>query len=393
MPDPTAPRDDPWPDVDPELAAEHEQRRHEQQKHDVGLLRRVYALLPIIGVLYLSYRAIAYLIVALLVEEYAPPKQFTQIPARLTAEVWRTAPDRWLGSALAESPRAPLSHYHQIDGWFQPDAVNDCTRAGCHSLMPHSRHKEVRAFLNMHATSLHCAVCHLDTPAKPLPLVWYNLKAGAMTDPPALLQAYGWLESDAGAQLLSTPTADGQKHLVRLLEQAAAQAGDDPSLTRMAQLVAGPRYTSRQFLTTVANVRARLPSFFRGEYGAKLTLRDQATGRPIHGHPGVEKLVREFIARGDQLNEQARDDLLGRLHPARRSVTLQCTDCHRQEGGLVDLAVAGYPPQRIATLQQGWIFRAIDHIMEGNPLNLPGFLASQSKDSPVPPSPEPPEEP
>src|SRR5271166_1952611 len=35
------------------------------------------------------------------------------------------------------APRAPVSHYHSVDQWFQPDAGNGCTLARCHEPLPH----------------------------------------------------------------------------------------------------------------------------------------------------------------------------------------------------------------------------------------------------------------
>lgn len=380
--------DEHWPPVDPNLADkpkdEHAAGNGEHHEEHVGILRRIYALIPIVAVLFLSYQAFEYLVVALLVP-HTPPPQITRIPARLTAEVWQSKPERWLGTAVAESPRTPLAHYHHIDGWFQPDEVNGCTQSGCHNAMPHAKHKEDRAFLNMHATSLHCSVCHMNADTRPLPLVWYDLEDGHVTAPPALLAAYGFVMSEAGRDAIDNPTHETQLRMVQLLNLAAREADGDPSLQRLAKRVAAPRYSSQQFKNILASLRTQLPRHFRGEYGSKLALRDPQTGRPILNHPNSADAIRAYLALDESADAATRDAALDRVHTARRPETLECTACH-QPDSLVDLAVVGYPPERIATLQQGFIFGAIEHIMQGRPLHLPGFISPEEPTNAVPAS-------
>ncbi len=336
------------------------------------LIKRVYAIVIILLVAWLSYMAFRYLIVSLVVPAEAPP-QIKQLPLRLDAGVLRAPPEQWTGVTATRRPRLPLAHYHDITGWFQPDLVNDCTRSGCHVPIAHDRHKEVRAFLNMHATSMHCSVCHLQTDKQPLPLVWYDLRDGDMTDPPALLQAMALLLSEEGRQRMAAPTAAFQEELVHLLEQAAQQAGNDPALARLAESVAGPRFSSPMFTEVVRHVKDRLPLHYRGEYGAKLALRGD-DGQPLLSHPGTAAEVQRFLREKDQMAPDTRAALLDKIHPLRRSPTLQCTACHQAAGSLVDLAAVGYPAQRVAELQQGWVFTAIEHIMAGESFQMPGFV-------------------
>lgn len=342
--------------------------------HKVPWLRRVYALIPIALVLFLSYRAIDYLVVQLLVP-YEPPRQVTAIPARLTEDVWRQPPDRFLGTVLSEYPRMPLAHYHRIDGWFQPDPVSSCTQVGCHVPMPHAENKATRAFHNMHATSMHCTVCHLETAAEPLPLVWYDLEDGDETEPPALLRAWGLIASPEGRERFSQPTAADQARLVELVRAAAKQAGGSPLLNALANDLDAVRHTSQQFQTAVEVARIELPLHMRGEYGAKLTLRDTDTGQPMYSHPGTQDLIKEYLERGADLPAAQREELLTRLHPLRREQTLRCSACHAPDTPLLDLESVGYPPARVAQLREGWIFRAIEDIDRGQRLTLPSFIA------------------
>lgn len=350
---------------------------HGGHKHGIPIYMRLYAAIPIIVVLYLSYSAIHYLVMELMVPR-KPPQQVTGIPVRLTEEVWQTQPSQFMGIQVAESPRAPLSHYHRIDGWFQPDRQNDCTRSGCHNALPHNANKEVRAFLNMHATSIHCSVCHLESSRTPLPLVWYDLADGDVASPPALLQVYGWLNSPEGAAALEAPTAAVQDRLVGLLQTAAAQSGYDPALERMVADVSAVSYASYLFVDAAERVRARLRMHLRGEYGAKLALRDPTSGQPILAHEGADEATRALLRLDDDADPARRAELIAAAHPAQRAESLDCVACHTADHPLVDLAAVGYPPVRLAELQQGWVFRAIQHMRDGQSFVMPQFIGTGS---------------
>ena len=371
-----------WPRIEPEGGWE---AAHKHEK--VGILWRLYALVPIVIVVFLSYKAIEYLIVSLVFPQ-AAPQQITEIPKKLTKEVWETRRDFWSGVVVAQNPRTPLAHYHQIDGWFQPDPHNTCTQSGCHNPMPHSRRKEVRAFLNMHATSINCSVCHLKSPDRPRPLVWYDLQTGKATEPPALLQAYTWVLSETGQKALETPTPEAQEQIVALLRRATKQADNHPGLQAVTDELNAVRYSSDTFKKRLSELPRELPLYFHGEYGAKLALRDPATSKPRLEHTGSEAAVREFLKLGASAEPQERERLLTAVHTERRPQTLECTDCHRQEQSLVDLKTVGYPQRRIESLYEKWIFRAIERINNGEPLYLPGFIGPRGGSQPSAVEPE-----
>ena len=375
MADPRQHRSETWPKLDSHGAAPRPTAH--------GLLWRIYALVPIFIVLFLSYQAIKYLFVSLLFP-YAAPEQITSIPTRLTDEMWRTEPAAWIGRVLArEAPRTPLAHYHRIDGWFQPDSFNDCTRSGCHFPMPHNKRKEIRAFLNMHTTSMHCGVCHLKSDDKPLPMTWYGLRDGRAGEVPALLEVYGWLNSPEGHAALANPTSAAQDKLVKLLRATAREASGDPTLKGLAEEVAAVRYSSSAFQMAVAVARTQIPLHFHGEYGAKLALYDTRTGQPILGHPGSAAAVTEFLKNRDNLDDVEREKLLEQVHTARRAETLDCHNCHRKDEALADLQSIGYPPPRIRALREGWIFRAIEDIAAGQILHLPEFVSPYGERQPT----------
>jgi hypothetical protein len=339
----------------------------------LDILRRVYAVGVILLVLWLSYHAIRYLVVTLMFPA-STPAQITGIPTRLTEAMLETRRTQWPGVVSGENPRTPLAHYHRLDGWIEPDRFNSCTQSGCHAPLPHARRKEVRAFLNMHTTSLNCALCHLQSDQQPLSTVWYDLATGQpRSAAPDALRAYGWLMSDEGRQELAHPTVSTQQKLVDLLRGAARGSDDVPALTELAEHVAAVRYDSAAFQQLVDAARTALPRHFRGEYGAKLTLLDRASKGPVLAHSGTEAAVQAYLREAQTADPARKEQLLAAVHPNRRPDTLHCTNCHAA-GGLLDFAAAGYPPARTEALLQPAIFTMIEHIARGQPFQLPGFV-------------------
>lgn len=335
-------------------------------------LLRVYALVLMAVIVWLSWLAFDYLFDALFQPARAPA-QITGLPRHIEFAPPPGEPARWPGLRAAEHPRTPPAHYHRIDTGLQRDPLNDCTRGGCHAPLPHERRQEVRAFLNMHATSIHCTVCHSEHDARPLPLVWYDLERGAPRSAPALLQAYRWLDEQAPGR--STPSGStGQQTIVELLRRAAREAGDEPALSRLAEHLAAVRPTSEEFRRLLEVAREVVPRHFRGAYGAKLALRDGRTGRPVLGYPQTRRFIAQYLAEAPALAPERREELLRAIHPQRRSEPLTCTTCHSPEQNMIDHAALGYPPRRIEALRDPLIFQMIEHISRGTPFHLPQFL-------------------
>lgn len=341
----------------------------------LGIVQRVWAFALIVLVLYLSWNALMYLVNALILPAQ-PPAQVTALPLRPNEALLRAAPGELAGVTAVENPRTPPTHYHQIDAWFQPDLQNTCTQSGCHAPLPHGRNKADRAFLNMHATSLNCGVCHLQTDAKPLPLTWYNLKTGARQDTPALLRAYGWLQDPQHRTQPATRAA--QAEIVELVKTAAAEAGGSVKLNELARHLAAVRPESDMFQRLLDSARDILPEHFRGEYGAKLALMDPQSKAPRLAHPGSTDAVRRYLAEKDTLTGADREAVLQQVHPLRRPQTLQCTECHRGEGALVDLAALGYPPARVQQLTQPMLMQAIENMASGRSFFMPGFVGNSA---------------
>ena len=337
----------------------------------VDLCVRLYALALTLA-LGLAAAAVLYYLFHDLLAPYHPPEQIAALPRRIGLRELATGPQRFEAIRRSELARSPLSHFHRITGWPRPDRANDCTRSGCHTPLPHGQHKQVRAFLNMHATALHCSVCHLTSDRKPLLLVWYDPQTGRPAEPPALLRAYAWLTS-ARVRDAKHFTEDEQRRIVKLLRQASAGVGGEPVLEELARHLAAVRPDSEQFRSLLETTRSELPHHFRAEYDTKLALAGP-DGQPVLGFPGRTRLIESLIARRAAGQEPDAQQVKA-LHEGLRQPTLHCTDCHRADGSLVDLAALGYPPARIRHLRQAMIFRMIEDIAAGQPFHLPAFLS------------------
>ncbi len=335
-----------------------------------GVIQRVYAFVLIAVILWASYSAIAYLVGSLLIPAETP-SQVRDVPRKLDKRALFERREDWAGLAAVERPRAPLAHYHQIDTWFQSDAFNDCTRSGCHSPAPHDRFKETRAFLNMHATALHCGVCHFeagppdDTAA--MPLTWYDLQTGAADEPPALLIAYAQIEA-ALAQREPLDRA-ARDQLADLLE-TAAERGADPGLARAVGHFRAAASRADDPLTLLRTLRARVQRAFRGTYGTKLAVRS-TDGRALLGHPTSEEAVAAYLSRVDDLDAAEREERIAAIHTRRRETPLACAACHAPDARRIDWEALGYSRSRISELQGPLLFQMIEHIRDGRPFVFP----------------------
>ncbi len=333
-----------------------------------GVLQRIYAAAMIVAIVWVSWAAVRYLIVSL-ISPIQTPAQISGVPLRMDDALLHGARTDWLGLSAVDNPRSPPSHFHRFETWIQADPYNDCTRSGCHGPLPHSKSKEVRAFANMHATSMHCGVCHFKSDSTPLNVVWYDLRNGNVRERPTLLEAYDWLEQRARNTAADFDRGP-QREIARLLRTAAEEGGGVPVLNRLADDIAAVRPASEPLMQLLEQARDAVRTSLRGSYGAKLALRD-ANGRPMLSHPGAEGAVAEWLARGAQTSGAEREQLLGAVHPLRRSTPLDCGACHHADNAMLQYAAAGYPAARLRALTQSMIFDMIQHIREGRPFHIP----------------------
>ena len=334
--------------------------------------RRCYALTLILIVLWLSWLAVFYLVSALILPA-RPPKYIVDIPTRLD-EATLMRPPSSKGTPSITNPRSPISHYHRLDKGFQNDPLNGCNISQCHAPLPHGKNKADRAFLNMHATSIHCAVCHVQPAENTLNLAWYDLKSGKnRLQAPALVQAYEWLTSPSVRNAKNFSIND-QKQIVHLLQNAANEANGDSELISLKEHLAAVRATSEEFSKLVRIARNTCRNHFRGEYSAKLALFDSPSDKIFLGNLRSEDAVQDYLTRRDKLSIEEKKALMAKIHPKQRTPTLHCTQCHSKEKSLVDFAKIGYPPARIEEISSPLVTRAIENIVEGKPFYLPSFL-------------------
>ncbi|RJP40519.1 MAG: hypothetical protein C4547_02625 [Phycisphaerales bacterium] len=339
--------------------------------------KRAYAAALIVIIAGVTVMAFRYLVRSILAPTQAP-ERITQLPTRLGVATLTTQRTDWAGLELGGASRTPLSHYHRLESWIQPDRVNGCATSGCHNPLPHAQVKENRAFLNMHATVLHCGVCHFLADDRRLSLVWYDLQTGNEVEAPALLKALTLIESVPPGGVMELAQ---RRTLVELVRRACEQSGHSAELTELARQFDIIRPASEQFAELVAVAAGVLARHMRSEYGAKLAIKDPRTGAAILSHPGTARAVEEFLKRTSDEPPQsaARRAMAQRLHPLRRTSPRSCTECHRAGGGLIDFAALGFPPSRIRNLTEARVFEAIERIAAEQPLYLPGFVLPDSE--------------
>lgn len=338
-----------------------------------AVILRLYALLLIGVIVLLTVLAVRYLVRSLVLPARAPG-QITDIQQQLDERVFETARADLLGIAATENPRSPLSHYHRLDNWIQPDLHNGCLTSGCHAPLPHANNKADRAFLNMHATSLHCGMCHMESPGEVLHAGWYDLETGERQGRPSVLQAYDVLlalrtESDPSARKAA------REELIALLQAAAGEAAGGQALTELTRHVRAVRADNERFNQLVDAMLAALPRHFRGEYGAKIALIEMNSHAPVLQHPDSHEAVAEFLrSPADSPLRNGDGALSQRIHTRRRPSPRTCSDCHAREESILDFQKLGYPTPRVEQLVEPRIMRAIEHMSRGEPLYLPDFI-------------------
>lgn len=328
---------------------------------------RGYPIALMLVIVWLSWGAIHYLFTSLL-SPTPSPAAIAGVPRKLDAATLRESRPEWAGLQAAENPRAPLAHFHRFDTWIEPDRFNDCTRSGCHAPLPHSKSKELRAFLNMHATSLHCGVCHFKSESQPLPLAWYDLNNGKPGTTPAALRAYAQLEDEPNFVKLDR----GQLKKITDLLREVADVSHVESLKRIAREIDGTRPGTDRITPLLQMARDAVRREFRGSYGSKLAVLG-SDGKPIFAHPNTQAAVREWLQSGAKSEGATRERLLAAVHPNKRESPPDCKSCHTAERSQVDFAKLGYPPSRARSLYESQIFDMIRHIAEGRPFYLPSF--------------------
>jgi hypothetical protein len=318
-----------------------------------------FALLSVIAFVCLS--AIVYLFKFVFTPAKLPA-QFSQWQGRLDPGALRQ-PD--VPGVTGEAGRAPMSHYHKVDRWFQPDPKNSCTASGCHSPLPHDKKSKIAAFPNLHVTFLDCTVCHEKTDARPVAAKWWSTVRNEAQDVPAVLRLGAVLET------LGTTRQDAEKaepQIAALLRESIASIGPAGSreLEDLLIEIESTVPDSPVWRLAVKHLAFELPLHARGEYSAKIVLKSPTTD--------AAKLTAQTKTFLTTPAGEARDALKAKIHETVVAKPEGCSRCHVKDNGMLDFAALGYSTQRAETLRALPLARMVERIREGESFQLPKVM-------------------
>lgn len=342
-----------------------------------NLVARLWALALLILVIWVTYLAGAYMVRYVFSPSEVPPS-IRRWESTLSADALREANVRGIS---APAPRPPLPRYHLVDRWFQPDPLNNCTVSGCHAPLAHGKHKDTRAFANLHSTFMACQMCHARIEAGGIQTVWVSTVTGAPQEPPAILRLINELEVNK-AKTDQDP-AGQQPLILALLRETRDTVPDDGMIEHYMLVLDTSEPGSPVWRTAVARLTEELPERALGEYQAKIAPRlDQ--GRAQQERDRMADLTRRYLSVTAAGPEGK--DLLRRVHADVLPKPAACVRCHGQEPPQLDLQALGYAPSRQAELRAQPIARLIQQIREGRPFYLPGALESAGPTTTAPAS-------
>jgi len=326
------------------------------------IIVRLYALAIMLIALWTGYAAIAFLVRAVFGPVRLPPG-FLEGVGRLDAAALRT---EHVPGVTGPAARAPYAHYHLVDRWFPLDPHNGCTPSGCHSPLPHTRSKEVRAFANFHATFMTCEMCHDRSVKGPTRAVWVNIATGREQEPPASLRLIRLLASEAD-RIRNAP-ADVHPTLAQLLRETVESSAGDPLLSFLLVEMTTSEPGSPAWRHAMEQLSAALPHHARGDYGAKLA--PDVTRAPASGRAqAMAEAAARFRAAAPGSPE--RDTAYQAIHAPVLARPDACLTCHGDEPPRLDLEALGYTAERAAAMRGEPIARLVQQLREGRPFYLP----------------------
>ncbi|MGD0768813.1 MAG: hypothetical protein ABSB42_11565 [Tepidisphaeraceae bacterium] len=329
------------------------------------ILVRGYALVILGLVLAAGYFAVHYLFRTVFFAPTLPP-QMLDWAGRLDVAALRS--DQAEG-VERPAPRAPISHYHSVDQWFQPDAGNGCTLSGCHQPLPHDRRAKVPAFANFHTTFLTCQMCHAPPGQRPAGTRWVNTDTDRPQSSPAILELLKYLELDADA--IESQPASVDARIKDLLEQSIRTIGQDAVLDELLAEIQSSEPGSPVWKRAVSELTGELPLHSRGEYRAKLAWTAVADSRAVQFQTMTEQ-ARQYLAAAPGSTE--RRDLQTAIHGSLAGAPTPCISCHDDEPGMLDFHAAGYSPKRSAFLSHLEIAKLMQQIRQGQHFYIPNVL-------------------
>jgi hypothetical protein len=330
-----------------------------------SMLVRSYALVILGLVLAAGYFSVHYLFRTVF---FLPPLPAPMMDwaARLDVSALRS---EQIEGVERPAPRAPISHYHSVDQWFQPDPGNGCTLSGCHQPLPHDHRAKVPAFANFHTTFLTCQMCHAPAQQRPGGTRWISTDTSKPVDAPAILQLFEYLELNAEA--IASQPASVDARIKDLLEQSIRAIGQDAALDELLAEIQSSEPGSPVWKHAVTELIAELPLHSRGEYRAKLAWLTDADQR-IAQFQSLTAQSRDYFSTAP--GSQERRNLQSSIHASLASAPTPCLSCHDDQPGLLDFKSAGYSPKRGAFLSHLEIARLMQQIRQGQHFYIPNLL-------------------
>ncbi len=321
---------------------------------------RAYALAIMLLILWAGYTAIAFLFNAVFRPIHVSP-EFLAWQGSLDAEALR---QEHVAGVTGPAARAPLSHYHRVDRWFQPDPHDGCTASGCHSPLPHGRSKELRAFANLHATFMDCRMCHQSPGSSPMPTMWVSTRTGRAQGVPPILELAKRLEGARPEEDVKAFHAD----MTSLLQQSIDVMGGEPALSNLLLRLRTSEPNSPVWRRARDQLAVELPAHARGEYGAKIAPRADDAQR-ARAAAELAELTRRYRAAAGGSRE--REECLKEIHAGLLAKPRACLACHGGEPARLDFESLGYSVRRAADLRKTSIAKLMQDIQGGKPFYLP----------------------
>jgi hypothetical protein len=328
------------------------------------VLLRAYALLILAIVLWTGYTAISYLARNVFASTRVPDR-FLDPLARGMPSTKPSEP----GATAIPLAEPDIRHYHRDPQKFAFIGSAGCTTSGCHTLLPHTKRKEVRAFANFHSTFLDCSSCHDASLQGPTAAVWLNNEKERPQDPPAMLRLATLLE--AGRTQIEKNSSEISSRILALLRDSETNVLSYPVVRNLFTQLDTSDPGSPVWRQAMDELQAVLPNRVRGEYGARITPASVAQ-HWAERQSRLADLTRQFhsapagSAQRDALNKQIHEQVLAKPDA--------CMACHRDQPSRFDFEALGYSPQRAAGLRDAAIARMIEQIRQGQPFYLPEIL-------------------
>lgn len=359
---------EPAPQASAEAPAPEETKHHHHPRKSMGrklktVLVRLYtfALLTTVAVVCMS--AIIYLFKFVFTPAKLPPA-FAQWQGQLDPAALR---QEHVPGVTTGAGRAPMSHYHKVDRWFQPDPTNNCTVSGCHSPLPHDPASKIAAFPNLHVTFLDCLVCHEQPGNEPIQTHWVSIATAQKQNSPAVLRLIALLEAMPGDK-----SKDQELHpqVITLLKEMVATSKPEREIEDLQIQIETSVPSSPVWTMSVHELKHRLPGHARGEYAAKVVRDFSAIDQ--------KKLPQQTKSYLSTTDAAAKKSLEKEMHKGIIAKPNACATCHAKEPNILNFSALGYAPTRVNSLQTLPLARMVQQIRSGESFQLPKLLESGS---------------